>query len=47
MIERGSDTRRMSPDVGVFPLESQKYNGAGMVYEPLSPWLILEHEVYG
>jgi len=47
MIERGSDTRRMSPDMGVFPLESHKYNGASMVYEPLSPWLILEHEVYG
>ena len=46
-IERGSDTRRMTPDMGVFPLESHKYNGACMVYEPLRPCLLLEHEVYG
>lgn len=47
MIERGSDTKRMSPDMGVFPLESHKYNGACMVYEPLRPCLLLEHGVYG
>jgi hypothetical protein len=47
MIEHGSDTRRMSPDMGVFPLESHKHNGASMVYEPLRLCPILEHEVYG
>ncbi len=47
MIERGSDTRRMSPDMGVFPLESHKYNGASMVYERLRLCPVLEHEVYG
>jgi hypothetical protein len=47
MIEHGSDTRRMSPDVGVFPLESHKYNGASVVYDPLRFCPILEHEVYG
>jgi hypothetical protein len=47
MIERGRIRGRMIPDMGVFPLESHKYNGACMVYEPLRLCLLLEHGVYG
>ena len=47
MIEHGWIRRRIIPDMGVFSLESHKHNGAGMVYEPLRPCPLLEHEVYG